>query len=1497
MNWKMNKEKYSGLEVAVIGMAGRFPKARNVEEFLENLRSGREVISTLSEEELLFNGEDKQLVKSADYVKSGCFLEDKQNFDSSFFNYQQHEAVVMDPQIRIFHECVWQALEDAGVLNKIKTVPVGLFAGARDNANWRAYTLLNEFEIDSFSASQLNNVLFMPSLVSYKLNLKGPSVFINTACSTSLVAIHSACRSLLTGESKIAIAGGVAINSTKKRGYVYEEGAIMSKDGHCRVFDASASGTYNGEGVGVVVLKKLQDAIRDKDPIHAIIKGSAVNNDGDRKMSYSAPSQVGQIECIRIANHVAKVEPASIGYVEAHGTGTKLGDPIEVNSLTEVYGSNKTMASCALGSVKSNMGHLDAAAGVAGFIKTVLSLKHKQLFPSLNYQKPNPEIKFNSGPFYVNTSLQPWIAAPGHPLRAAVSSFGIGGTNAHVILEEGPLGTASEKGRNPKLLVLSAKTETALIRQRKNLLSYLQKHLTVNLDDMCYTYQTGRSVFAVKEAVAFSDREELLKQLLTEKDDFRRSSPMNNSVAFLFPGVGAQYANMGLELYTKEVVFRSEMDRGFKLLTELTGQDYRGVLYPEKDGDQRIYEMQYAQPLIYLFEYCLCRLLQSWGIQPSYLIGHSLGEYVAACIGGVFEFEEGLKLVLLRGALVESLDKGFMLSLPLGKDTVVKYLGEKISLAAVNGPEQTVVSGDVKDLEAFINRLDADEVVYRKLHATHAMHSYMLEKILPKFEEELKKIVFRKPLIPFVSNVTGDFILEEEALSSDYWLKHLRQTVMFAAGIDTLSRRKKEMVYIEVGPGNSLCSLLKQQMGINKVSAVNTVRHPKENLDDDTYLLQCLGQLWTYGVEPDWFKFNGELIRQKLSLPGYSFDPIPYTAEVDAFSALAGTEGIGHVSEQKEDLKDWIYYPIWKNQNFFAPAPTEKNMICLLFSDQGNTSEKLRNDLKAEKHLVVVVKEGDEYHRESAFGYTLNPRHQEQYGKLFNSLLADGIGITDIIHCWTMGLNSDGLEVQRDNREINLIYFSIVNIAKAFLQLETKNTIRFSLITSNLYQVLGSEDISYSSSLLVGLLNVMPQEYGISCKNIDVDGMDYLRQELIQEIQFNREERVVAWRNGRRWIREYQQQIQPIQKEASVLREKGIYLITGGLGQVGQVLAHYLIDHYQARVILVGRKNVNSLTGKDVQFQRYQALQSKSDQVHYFSMDITLAEELEQLVLEIEKEYGKIDGVIHAAGVIGEDQMELIEDSTVDQTLRMLSPKVNGILNIYQAFKKRQPDFVWATSSVASFLGGLSFGAYAAGNSFMDSFITSISAEFPSWKSVELGEMTFTQEGIEREEKEDRVCMKPAELAALFEWSLTVPRCPVMAETIDNLFSRLKRVYAVKKEVEKEEIRPDGLKIKAEKPVLETPFIAAESDLEKKLIRMLELFFDFEPIGVDDNFFELGGDSLKAMVLLKRVEKEFGVRIVLSDLFENPSVRQIAGKLDQSLLVSQRNRRVSTKII
>jgi acyl transferase domain-containing protein len=836
-------------QVAVIGFACRFPGAADADEFWENLQAGIESITFFTDER-----------GTADYVNAAPLLDDYDRFDAAFFGFSPREAELMDPQHRVFLECAWTAMEHAGHDPGRVPGPVGVYAGSAMNTYLLHSGVSRQWGKDYLLTLTASDKDYLASRVAYKLGLTGPAITVQTACSTSLVAVHLATQSLLVGECDLALAGGVAVKVPHRAGYPYQPGGVVSPDGHCRAFDARASGTVFGSGAGVVVLRRLDDALADGDHVHAVLLGSAVNNDGSSKVDFAAPSVDGQAEVVIEALAHAGVDANTLSYVEAHGTGTAIGDPAEVAALTKAFGTDRRQF-CALGSVKTNVGHLDAAAGIAGLLKTVLALEHAAIPATLHFREPNPDIDFPSTPFTVNSSFTRWEA---RPRRAGVSSLGVGGTNAHVVLAEPPPQTPSGDSRPYHLLVLSARTSTALETATENLRRYLTRPDAAGLADVAHTLQCGRKASSYRRVLVGRNRLEVAGAAVLDGVARSRVRP----VIFMFPGGGSLRSPLGSELYGAEPVFRTHFDRGCAELAQLTGRDFRGAVL--HGGDTRLDLPSVQLPALFVIEEALAALWLSWGVRPDAMIGHSVGEITAACLAGVFSYTDALRLVVARGRLMERTAPGAMLGvhLPAGR----MALPADLDLAAVNTPASCAVSGPVPAIEAFRQRLTAEGVASGPVPFATAAHSRLYDPILPEFEEHVRGLAPAAPSTPFISGRSGTWITPDQARDPAYWAGQFRHTVRFADGARELLAHP-DRVFLEVGPARSLSTFVLAHPDRRDQPVIPSLDLARPGV---AAVITALGRLWLAGVEVDWAGFAAGERRHRVPLPTYPFERTRY---------------------------------------------------------------------------------------------------------------------------------------------------------------------------------------------------------------------------------------------------------------------------------------------------------------------------------------------------------------------------------------------------------------------------------------------------------------------------------------------------------------------------------------------------------------------------------------------------------------------------------------------
>ncbi|MCA0354197.1 MAG: SDR family oxidoreductase, partial [Chloroflexi bacterium] len=1476
--------------VAIIGMAGRFPGAQNVDELWRNITAGVRSIRSYSDAELLAAGVDPEVLKLPNYVKAGTFLDSYDHFDASFFGYTPREAEVMDPQHRLFLECAWEALEQAACDPGAYAGSIGVFAGSSISLYMIHNLFTNPEVVELAGGLQIdigNSVDALASTVSYKFNLRGPSVAVQTYCSTSLVAVHMACQSLLTYECGIALAGGTAISIPHGTGYLYQEGGILSPDGHCRTFDAKAQGSVVGNGVGIVALKRMKDAIKDGDHIYAVIRGSAINNDGIRKVGYTAPGLTGQSAVVTRALRRAGVKPETIGYIETHGTATPLGDSVELSALIKVFerGAERKQF-CALGSVKPNIGHLDRASGVTGLIKAALALHHRQLPPHLDFETPSPDIDLANSPFYVNTQLRDWPADGGAPRRAGVSSFGLGGTNAHVVLEEAPVPMPAtiSPARPAELLVLSAKTETALETATDNLAAYLEAQ-TVDMADVAHTLRVGRAPFSYRRVLVASDSRDAAAALKA-RDPRRLLSfqqvTRDQSLAFVFPGVGDHYAGMAGTLYATETVFREAVDRCAGLLASRLGQDLRAALYPadqvvpasasallsalpEGSGIAAgtLHQTALAQPAVFVVEYALVQLLASWGIQPQALLGYSVGEYVAATVAGVLNLEDALTLVAKRAQWIQAQPHGAMLAVSLGVEAIQPYLNTEVVLAVVNSPMTCVLAGPHAALEAVKVRLDANEVASRWLETSHAFHSPMLVPVAAELTALVGTLRLQAPQIPYISNVTGTWITDAQATDPGYWARHMVETVQFADGVGTLLA-DAQLVVLEVGPGQALGSFIRQHPACGRermkhVLALLPAAHERQS--ELAHVLQSIGRLWSLGITIDWVGF-APTQRRRLPLPTYPFERKRFwvdAANRPVAAPLAPSLG------RHADVADWFYRPDWAPTALGAPAAPGR---WLILPDAHGLGTAVAASLRAAGHTVTLA---------------AGPADAAAYGSLLDALRADG-GLPSHI-LWLGGLaplDSALTGPARFQAAQAIGYYDLLQLAQAVSAQVIDEAVQLLVVTAGM-QAVGTHAIPVAEhATLLGLATVIGQEnLTIRVRSVDLAMADAAAVGLLAaECLATSDALRVAYRDGQRLEETYQ----PIRLEAPgsrVVRSGGVYVITGGFGGVGLVLAEHLARTAQAKLVLVGRQGLPERAAWDAwlsehgaddatsqRIQRVRMIEAAGGTVEVMAADVAQVADLQRVLATAEARFGTLHGVLHAAGISDPQSYQPIPTLGPKECEWHFQPKAYGLYALETALGDRPLDFCVLFSSISAVLGGLSFGGYAAANSFMNAFtqrhnrthaVPWVCVNWDTWQ-LRAGHDAIGTTVAQYE-------MNPAEGADAFERAVATRNEPVIINSTGDLDARIRQWVRL------ESLRADAAADDTmAAPASFSPVGQTSSDYERRITEIWKHVLGIDEIGIHDNFFDLGGNSLIALQLIARLKKEFKTQVPAVAIFEAPTI-------------------------
>ncbi len=1497
--------------IAVIGLAGRFPGAPDVERLWVNIANGVESLQSFTRDELQVAGVESALLDDPAFVPVCSLLDDVDLFDAAYFGFTPREAEVTDPQQRVLLECAHEALEVAGYGDAGSERPVGVFVGVGENQYVLQHLLP---QMDTFAALGGNLVYanskdFAATRIAYKLNLSGPAISVNTACSTSLVAIHLACRSLAQGESRMAIAGGASIGDFGPGGYLYEEGGIQSPDGHCRSFDRDARGTRGGSGAGIVLLKRLAHALADGDTIHAVIRGSAVNNDGADKVGYTAPSIAGQTRVIQQALRNAGVSPATVQYVEAHGTGTVLGDPIEIRALSQAF-AGAAAQTCAIGSIKPNIGHLDTAAGVAGFIKTVEALKRRQLPPSINYAHPNPQIDFETSPFRVNTQLRDWPERDG-TRRAGVSSFGIGGTNAHVVLEQAPETAFTPSSRRLQLLVLSARSAEALEAARARLATHLARDDAPPLADVAYTLQRGRTAHAWRRAVVCATAAEAVEALRSPVAEPVQTSAEDAALIWMFPGQGAQHVGMARSLYASEPVFRAQIDACADGLRETLGLDLRDLLFPQQADavdSERLTQTALAQPALFAVEYSLAKVLQSYGLQPDAMIGHSLGEYVAACLAGVFPLDDALTLVAARGRLMQAMAPGSMLSVPEDEASLrARLTGTSLDIAAVNGRQQCVVSGPVAAIAALRERLVAEGIDGRVLATSHAFHSAMTTPMLQAWRETLATVALRVPTIAFVSNLSGRYITAEEATDPEYWVRHLRETVRFADGLETLlaspPASKTACVCVEVGPGRVLSSLARQRLHGSAHSALPLLVHADVQDDDARAFLHGIDQLWTRGFRIDWAGAHAGERRQRVPLPSYPFERRRYWVEASRHTSVTAPAPDARLPRHE----DWFYAPLWRLHG--ARSRPNAAAACvvltwLVMADRGGIGDRLATVLREAGHPTILVRQGVAFEHIGENEYALAVDDDAHYVELADRLGQQELRIDRLVHLWSLdscdasaGSNPDRSDPDTDEFELFQAqqrrgYVSLTFAIRALMTRLKADTATVHAISRDAFRVTGSETPAPEQATLGALCKVASQEYqGLRAQHIDLSDADrnghadaYAEttvSALIDEIMASRKDSPVALRRGSRWTQTYERQKVPVEDRVPRIKRGGVYVITGGLGEVAYALADYLAS-MSARLVLIVR---DELPPRDVwsnwvaehspsdplvtKLGRLLALESRGAHVTVYRADVTDEAQMRDALDQAEVRYNAIDGVIHCAGQV-RDSVRFLDESDLAFCHAQFLPKVKGTMVLANVLKHRSVDFCVLMSSLSTVLGGLGFSAYAAANAFLDAFAAARHAEGDGkWLSIGWDGWHVAGEPATT----DAYGMIGLEGAQALAYALSWADVPVLIHSTGDLKTRMERwADRLPEEQSKMQLYVRGSTAN---------IIAPSNTIESQLLEIWQELLGIQDIGVRDAFFDVGGDSLLATMMAGRINKEFQISLPIRILFEEETIERIALKIDE----------------
>ena len=1498
-------EKINQLNIAIIGTSCRFPASKNMEEFWTTLKAGKDAITRFSKEILIKNGHvNEDILKRKNYVPARGILSNVFDFDESFFHYSPYEAKIIDPQHRLFIKLCWEALEDSGNMKDLSTRRVGIFAGVSDNTYLQQYLLKNlDFKKnqDEHQTTLANSAAFLSSRVSYLLNLSGPSLVINTACSTGLVCVIEAAKALATHTCDLALAGAVSIHLPQETGYLYKEGSISSPDGKCCPFDESAKGIVRSNGAGVIVMKRLEDAIQDHDHIEASIKGVSINNDGADKIGYTAPSIKAQANCIQNAFSSANVTADMIGYVETHGTGTVLGDPIEIKALDCAFKKfTQKKHFCPIGSVKSNVGHTDVAAGMAGLLKVILSMKHGLIPKSLNYTKPNKEINFDKTAFFVNQELSIWKSST---KIAAVNSLGMGGTNAHLILQEAPAQQSSHTHRSVHPLLISAKSPHALEMYIQKFIHYFDKHIPSSQDSLAnvaYTLESGRRHYDYRCFILAKDVRDAVNKLessLRAKISSIKNVHKNNTAVFMFTGQGAEYVNMGKYLYEQEEVFRKNIDLCHNILAQKFSFDLRSYLFSDQTNlsalESVIHQTNIAQTLVVVVEYALAQLVMSYGIKPSLVLGHSLGEYTAACISGIFTLDTVLSIVFERAKLIFESQEGMMLAINLPEHKLNEVLPKDISIASINTQELCVISGKLEDLKRFMTCLQKKfpDIAMKPLPVSHALHSQMMYTMQESFHSILDKVHFNTPKIPFLSTSLVRLVTPEDICNINYWLKHLLSPVRFYDAIIE-AKNLNHHTFIEVGPGNTLSSFVQGILREDKSLIVtqtlpmaNLITTNKQILENTFY--KSLGILWSNGIHVNWkFYYHGET-HYRVSLPTYPFEEKTHVilpednATIDP-QPTASSQSVNLYTTTFRSESTLI-------KNLSEKAIVQEKKIWVIFLDEFDLGKKLVKTLKSTNNHVIQVKNGNAFNKIAENEYVIQRESKEDYQKLAE--IISRAKVDHILHLasLTNGPESDSNDRNQFNTLLTRYFSSLCHLSAAFFVKDCFRKTKFIIASNYVFNVFIEDRCILVKSVLPSITKVIAQEYGIEfCRFIDIgENHDYRIKDMLHEFYRSMQtQHSIAYRKKERWIKTIKEiGLKTRSEEKFKWKQNGIYCITGGLGTLGLLFAQYIAEKAQkATIILLNR---TAFTPRD-QWRAYlkeMHQDKRTDQINTIMSieksgvsvinmicDISNFKQLKKTITFIQSEYGTINGAIHAAGLTGHSALKNLATTTAQFLQEQFSGKIIGVCNLIQLLNWNTIDFFILFSSLSTLTGGIGYASYAAANSCLDT-LASIYSNKKIWSIAwDTWKESIFQTKSRHSLSIPYYTLSATEAISAFEQWLYIKNYPHVFLAKGNLINRLDAGY---QNIHIAQGKGTNTFVENRVSIKTNSF----NSLKIQISNALKFCLNIDNILDDDDFYELGGNSLLLVRFSNILEKQIGIKLTPMELNQYRSINSIVDYL------------------
>ncbi|MFD0749590.1 amino acid adenylation domain-containing protein, partial [Mucilaginibacter calamicampi] len=1484
-----NSVTTEGHEIAIIGMSGAFSGADDPNQFWQLIANQQEGISFYSKDECKALGADAALIDDPNFIPSAGKIKDVDLFDPAFWDMSLNEASELDPQTRKYLEHSWLALEASGYAGNRKQHNIGTFAGNGLNTYFYDNVLNGEGseEINMWAAAA-SNINAIATKTAYLLGLSGPANTINTACSTGLVTVIEACKNLQLGTCDMAMAGGVGLAMRDKVGYIFQEGMVFSKDGHCRTFDKNSSGTTIGSGVGVLVLKRIKDAVRDNDRILGVIKGYCTNNDGDRKTSFTSPSLIGQSECIVNAQKMSGLSSEQIEYVECHGTGTHLGDPIEVQALKEAFAFNRSNKQAdhkaLLGAVKANIGHADAGAGVAGLIKVILMLQNNIIPGQVNYNEPNPELNLKLTGFEINQKNQPWPVVTNKQRIAGVSSFGIGGTNAHLIV-----GDYIEKIARPAdakmpeqveairyIIPVSAKSRQSLSDYKLKLIDYINTHEDILIKDLAHTLQR-RAQFPFRSAYSARSISELMAKVNADNSGSGRETSVNNNVIFLFPGQGAQYVNMAKGLYEGETAFKKLVDDCIAISQQYLETDLTEVVFAWGDfSAHNINETHFSQISLFIIEYALAKYIIDLGVEVDAFAGHSIGEYVAATLTGVFKLEDAIKLVIARGRLMNSMQPGAMLSISAEEKTVLKYAASfNCNIAVINSKEDFVVSGTKEAINALKMATENDGIPTVILKTSHAFHSPMMEQAAIDFEKEFSGVKLNAPERTFISNLSGE-IAGEEVTTQAYWCDQLRNTVQFSKGVNTLLNLYNQQVnFVEVGPGKGLSALVRKHDKGNTRKPIQTTQllpsgnellnnHgcPQLSCSEDLKAL-----LWEAGIISlqDYLAEPGTA-RVLTDLPTYQFD----------FKRCWLEKSVDTLKGRLTVLpaKDWLSSPKWsalKNLNrSFAEVKTKySNAIVFLREEQIPLFDL--HQFSQSSRLVVLSMQCDEFQYSDDSGiFSIKPDNEQHFEALAADFKKRNIVFDAVMHLSSVDNLND------IDEQLAYSFYSLFLIREKLLK--SAGDMDLLVLTNGLAQITNQDTIHAGNGMLVGAVRNINHEFqNINAKIIDVGTQPHdstVIAHVASDAAFDRSEDLLAIRFGKLWKETYEMVAEPSSQENNI-KDGDTILITGGLGGIALATAKYISEFNKVNFILVGRMDSLADRASESAGQKNEIIKAIKDNGSTVALriaDIANEAAVQQLFAETGNTFDAIDGIIHTAGATA----LLTDKCTLENIKKAFSGKVYGIENIMGNIDVDRLRYVAFTSSLASVMGDVNRIEYCAANSYLDFLCVdtarfknaaTITVNWPGWmdtgmaKGHKAAEPNLLKNASSLEKLLIKNVISETEGAGIFYALINQSSYRQVAVSKIDLAGLKKKLFAQSEQ---------------KAAIKQVEIVEANySENEAKAARVFAGLLGLERISVHDDFFSLGGNSITAIKASHSLSAALGKSVKIADLFLYKTISKI----------------------